>query len=251
MKILKFNLSGDFAFFKNESINDMYETYPHIHKPALLGMFGAILGYDGYAQTQKIFNKTDEENIFPEYYKKLKDIKVGIVPKEYSFPKIIENFNNSTGMFNRVADTRNGGKNGTNLIVEQVWLEKPSWDIYLIVDNPESEKIMDSIINSKSVYHLYLGINNHFADISDINVYEGIENKEKAIIINSIVKENEIKEIKGRVENEIMEIDFVLPFELSPRTNIYVKEFCKLTNSKVELVNQKAYKVDNKNVVFY
>ena len=230
MKILKFNLSGDFAFFKNESINDMYETYPHIHKPALLGLFGAMLGYDGYAQTQKIFNKTDEENIFPEYYKKLKDIKVGIVPKEYSFPKIIENFNNSTGMFNRVADTRNGGKNGTNLIVEQVWLEKPSWDIFLIVDNPESEKIMDSIINSKSVYHLYLGINNHFADISDINVYE---------------------EIKGRVENEIMEIDFVLPFELSPRTNIYVKEFCKLTNSKVELVNQKAYKIDNKNVVFY
>ena len=222
MKVLKFKLSGDFAFFKNESINDMYETYPHIHKPALLGMFGAILGYDGYAQTQKIFKKTDEENIFPEYYKKLKDIKVGIVPKEYSFPKIIENFNNSTGMFNRVADTRNGGKNGTNLI-----------------------------INSKSVYHLYLGINNHFADISDINVYEGIENKEKAIIINSIVKENEIKEIKGRVENEIMEIDFVLPFELSPRTNIYVKEFCKLTNSKVELVNQKAYKIDNKNVVFY
>ena len=225
MKVLKFKLSGDFAFFKNESINDMYETYPHIHKPALLGLFGAMLGYDGYAQTQKIFNKTDEENIFPEYYKKLKDIKVGIVPKEYSFPKIIENFNNSTGMFNRVADTRNGGKNGTNLIVEQVWLEKPSWDIFLIVDNPESEKIMDSIINSKSVYHLYLGINNHFADISDINVYEGIENKEKAIIINSIVKENEIKEIKGRVENEIMEIDFVLPFELSPRTNIYVKEF--------------------------
>lgn len=251
MKVLKFKLSGDFAFFKNESINDMYETYPHIHKPALLGLFGAMLGYDGYAQTQKIFNKTDEENIFPEYYKKLKDIKVGIVPKEYSFPKIIENFNNSTGMFNRVADTRNGGKNGTNLIVEQVWLEKPSWDIFLIVDNPETEKIMDSIINSKSVYHLYLGINNHFAVIDDIKVYELKENNEKQVVIDSIVKNDDVSEIKGRIENNITEIDFVLPFELSPKTNIYIKKECKISNAKVNLINGKAYNIDGKNIVFY
>ena len=57
MKVLKFNLSGDFAFFKNEVMNDIYDTYPHIHKPALLGLFGAILGYDGYAQTQKYLVK--------------------------------------------------------------------------------------------------------------------------------------------------------------------------------------------------
>ena len=251
MKILKFNLSGDFAFFKNESINDMYETYPHIHKPALLGMFGAILGYDGYAQTQKIFNKTDEVIVFPEYYKKLKDIKVGIVPKEYSFPKIIENFNNSTGMFNSVADAKNGGKNRVNLIVEQVWLEKTSWDIFLIVDNPESEKIMDSIINSKSVYHLYLGTNNHFAVIDDIKVYELKENNEKQVVIDSIVKSDDVSEIKGRIENNITEIDFVLPFELSPKTNIYIKKECKISNAKVNLIKGKAYNVDGKNIVFY
>ena len=36
----------------------MYDTYPHIHKPSLLGLFGAMLGYNGYAQTQKsIWNK--------------------------------------------------------------------------------------------------------------------------------------------------------------------------------------------------
>ena len=51
MKVLKFNLSGKFAFFKNEVMNDMYDTYPHIHKPSLLGLFGAMLGYNGYAQT--------------------------------------------------------------------------------------------------------------------------------------------------------------------------------------------------------
>lgn len=57
MKVLKFNLSGEFAFFKNETINDMYDTYPHIHKPSLLGLFGAMLGYNGYAQTQKVFGQ--------------------------------------------------------------------------------------------------------------------------------------------------------------------------------------------------
>ena len=49
MKALKFILSGKTAFFKVPMVNSVcYFTYGNIHKPALLGMFGAILGYKGY-----------------------------------------------------------------------------------------------------------------------------------------------------------------------------------------------------------
>ena len=51
MKTLRFTLSGKTAFFKKPEVNSyVYFTYGNIHKVALLGIFGAILGYGGYTQ---------------------------------------------------------------------------------------------------------------------------------------------------------------------------------------------------------
>ena len=277
MKVLKFNLSGDFAFFKNEVMNDIYDTYPHIHRPALLGLFGAILGYDGYAQTQKVFGKTD--NSYPEYYQKLKDLKVAIVPKKQSFTKILETFTNTTAMFNRVTvmdkkekdektnendeevkkvkDQKSDKKSGATLIVKQFWLEKPSWDIYLMVDNEESKKIEESILNFKTVYSLYLGANNHFANISDIGILEGKEITENSFIISSLIKADEIKAnlesmLTSRKEcKNLFYFNYILPTKLSSNNNIYQKEGFVLTNDLVGLRKNKAYNVNGVNVVFY
>ena len=49
MRSVKFKLKGRNAFFKKPEVNTYcYFTYGQIHKMALLGIFGAILGYDGY-----------------------------------------------------------------------------------------------------------------------------------------------------------------------------------------------------------
>lgn len=271
MKVLKFNLSGKFAFFKNEVMNDMYDTYPHIHKPALLGLFGAMLGYNGYAQTQKVFGKKEID--FPEYYEKLKDLKVAIVPKKQSFTKVLETFTNTTAMFNRVTvmkpkvkkeDTeevekkeekvkgeKTENKVGSNLIVQQFWLENPSWDIYLVVDNDESKKIEDSVLNYKSVYSLYLGANNHFANISDIGILEAKEITEKGVTINSLVKDEEVSVRTGNIKEDVYFYDYILPTLLSPKSNIYKKEDFILTNDTLEMRKNKAYNVNGVNVVFY
>lgn len=290
MKVLKFNLSGKFAFFKNEVMNDMYDTYPHIHKPALLGLFGAMLGYNGYAQTQKVFGTKEID--FPEYYEKLKDLKIAIVPKKQSFTKVLETFTNTTAMFNRVTvmkpkvkkeDTeeveekeekvkgeKTENKVGSNLIVQQFWLEKPSWDIYLVIDNDESKKIEDSVLNYKSVYSLYLGANNHFANISDIGILEAKEITEKGVTINSLVKDEEVVQMKvekilsARKSGEsvyfnsdlfrnkdVYFYDYILPTLLSPKSNVYKKEDFILTNDTLEMRKNKAYNVNGINVVFY
>ena len=48
MEAVRFTLSGRTAFFKKPEVNAYYYfTYSQIHKIALMGMFGAILGYDG------------------------------------------------------------------------------------------------------------------------------------------------------------------------------------------------------------
>ena len=45
MQALKFTLSGKTAFFKRPEVNTYYYfTFGNIHKVALLGIFGAILG---------------------------------------------------------------------------------------------------------------------------------------------------------------------------------------------------------------
>lgn len=64
MEILKFKLSGKSAFFKKPEVNTYYYfTYGNIHRVALLGILGAILGYKGYSQMQDILsNKKKKAN---------------------------------------------------------------------------------------------------------------------------------------------------------------------------------------------
>ena len=152
LKVLKFTLSGTHAFFKKPDVNAyIYFTYSNIHKIALLGLLGAIVGYKGYN------SQYEEGSTYPQFYEKLRHIKLGIVPsikkgfedksiKGY-FTKKVQTFNNTVGYAN---------KDG-NLIVKEQWIENPCWDIYLLLDNKESEKISDYIINSKSVFIPYLG----------------------------------------------------------------------------------------------
>ena len=80
MKALKFTLSGNSAFFKDNVINTVYLTYGNIHRVALLGMFGAILGYGGYSKQNDMLKKKNKKMPdYPEFYEKLKDIKISIV----------------------------------------------------------------------------------------------------------------------------------------------------------------------------
>ena len=143
MEVLKFTLKGKTAFFKMPEVNTYYYfTYGNIHKVVLLGIFGAILGYGGYSQWKK-----NDKHPYPEFYRKLADIGVAIVPKENTkgyINKKIQVFNNSVGY----ASTEKGG----NLVIKQQWLENPEWDIYVKIDRDEAQKIKESILSRKSVY---------------------------------------------------------------------------------------------------
>lgn len=49
-KLVSFDLKADFGFFKKPDINDIYLTYNMLHKPALLGILGAIVGLQGFQE---------------------------------------------------------------------------------------------------------------------------------------------------------------------------------------------------------
>ncbi|MFQ9583515.1 MAG: CRISPR-associated protein Cas5 [Blautia hansenii] len=84
MEILRFRLSGKNAFFKKPEVNTYcYFTYGNIHKVALLGMFGAILGYGGYSQMKGIGREKKQQQLtesFPEFYEKLQELQISILP---------------------------------------------------------------------------------------------------------------------------------------------------------------------------
>lgn len=169
MKAVKFTLSGKNAFFKKPEVNTYYYfTFGQIHKVALLGMFGAILGYDGYAQKKWTKIKKGQSIVkeFPEFYEKLNKLHISIVPQNERgyIPKKVQLFNNSVGYAS--------GEQGGNLIVKEQWLENPKWDIYVLIDCDKAEKLADSLKQKRCVYMPYLGKNDHPADIKNVQIVE-------------------------------------------------------------------------------
>lgn len=273
MEILRFKLSGKNAFFKKPEVNTYcYFTYGNIHKVALLGIFGAILGYSGYTQIQDMIKpkkkKTKLEPSYPEFYERLKDLKVAILPlnEKGNIPKKIQAFNNSVGYASR--------EQGGNLIVKEQWLENPAWEICVLIDCEEAEKLKDAIQNHKCVYYPYLGKNDHLADIEFISVDEAKLADGKEYIINSFIKkgdfsfsdydEEELEEDKHLSEEEIeayneFKYEEALPYTIDEYVNnyklerfVYTGSFVKIKNKEIYcLSQQKENKKERKYIVFY
>ena len=255
MKALKFTLSGNSAFFKDNVINTVYLTYGNIHRVALLGMFGAILGYGGYGKQNDMLKKKNKKiPDYPEFYEKLKDIKISIVSngKNGCFNKKLQTFNNSVGYASK--------EEGGNLIVKQFWLENPSWDIYILLDCDEAKKIADYIQNRKAIYLPYLGSNDHLANITDveiINIEKKTSSDNETIEILSMVKASDISDkkknafiIDDNMKKDIHKYSEYLPVALSKDLNQHEKEKMTITNMSV-ILKKSYYKVEDKNIVFY
>lgn len=249
MKILKFELSGQFAFFKNPEVNsNCYFTFNNIHKIALMGILGSILGLSGYNQQR--------ESDYPEFYEKLKSLKVSVVPKSDVCPnKKIQTFNNSTMFYNK-----GGDKFGANLIVKEEWIENPSWDIYIQINegNEIENELFSRITECRYVYVPYLGKNDHFANIINVEVF----NEENMKVIEDAsfkldsfyLKESYKESIDDFFEtgNNILRYREYLPYALSNQTNHYKYKVVEYSTGKIEPRNSdvKAFNINGINITF-
>jgi len=148
-KIVSFDLKASFGFLKKFDINeDIYLTYNCIHKPALLGIFGAIIGLKGYYQAY-----TENKNE-PEYFEKLKSMKIGIQPINSSngnFQKSVIVYNNSIGYASK--------EEGGNLIIKEQTLIAPNYRIYFLLQDEYSELIYNYLKKKEAEFIPYLGKN--------------------------------------------------------------------------------------------
>ncbi len=255
MQALKFNLSGKTAIFKRPDVNvHCYFTYSHIHKPALLGILGAICGFSGYNQ-QKTHNdkqiKEKQSDIleFPEFYEELKDIKISVIPKEPTFSVKKQKFNNSVGY----ASQEEGG----NLIVTEQWLENPAWEIFILLDESKAaEDLKQRFLNREFVFIPYLGKNDHFANITNIEIVdlEKVQNCSKIVSMVFANKIDKTEQDNNAWEDETNYFKYTerLPIALDGADNQYILEKFVFTNYKVILNSfEDIYSCKDINIAFF
>ncbi len=148
-KLISVDFKADFGFFRKPDANNTVNlSYNMLHKPALLGILGAIIGLQGY----------EKLNEFPEYYLKLKNLKVGIEPLNHdqgNFLKTVIKYSNTVGYANK----------GTTFLTEEATLIKPAYRVYLLLDleNEIHKKLFNNLKQGKTVFVPYFGKNEHFA----------------------------------------------------------------------------------------
>ena len=145
MKLISLDLKAVFAFFRipdtNATINLSYNI---IHRPAVLGVLGAIIGLDGYKEKGKL----------PQYYDLLKDVRIGVEPLNHdkgNYSKTNIKYSNTVGYANK----------GTNFLTEELTLVKPQYRIYLLLDedNGYQKHLIDNIRDGCAEFIPYLGKN--------------------------------------------------------------------------------------------
>jgi CRISPR-associated protein Cas5h len=253
VKAISFEVGGKTAFFKKPDVNTYaYFTYNNIHKPALLGMLGAIIGLGGYTQ---LYDKNrglkkgslGYDNGYPEFYQKLQYLKISIIPLSQNgyFSKKIQVFNNSVGY----ASFEQGG----NLIVREQWLENPKWQIIIIDDeSDEYNKLKNYLFSQKTVFMPYLGKNDHFADINQVNEIELTSiYEDEGIYIDSLFIKNSDK-IDGFQKDEQAPFLFqeVSPMRFQKDYHFYEYETLCFTNMELEEFPKDTFSYNNKNYSF-
>lgn len=242
MQALTFTLSGKTAMFKKPDINQTtYLTFSHIHKPALLGLLGALTGKKGYNHCYQ--TKAD----FPEYYDAFNELKIAVVPifepKRFCFSTTIQKFTNTTGFAS--------GEEGGVLIVKEQWLLNPKWKIFIQDDGSDAFKELVKALTLKETYfEPYLGKNDHPISISNVNLIELEKINDEWHSMHSLIKEEEVVDTKrnGRVMMNLYKE--YLPTKLQPKTCAYVEEPFILTNQLIK-TNQPCFTTESMNIIFY
>ena len=144
-KLISIDLKSDFGFFRKPDANNTVNlSYNMLHKPALLGIFGAIVGLEGYKEKGKI----------PQYYEVLNVLKIGIEPLDHekgNFQKTIIKYSNTVGYAN----------NGSTYLTEEATLIKPSYRVYVLLnlDDETQHLLYEYLKEDKAEYLPYFGKN--------------------------------------------------------------------------------------------
>lgn len=171
--LLSFDLQADFGFLRKPDVNEGISlTYNMLHRPALLGILGAIAGLAGYARKGE----------WPEYWHKLGHLRVGVAPLAYlgdeevrgnrprhergSFARTVVQYVNATGFAS--------GEAGGVWVLNENTLRRPAYRCYVLLNraNPVESLLYERLRAQEAEYVPYLGKNEHPVSWSAASVRE-------------------------------------------------------------------------------
>lgn len=196
-RLVSIDLRADFGFFKKPDLNDgILLSYNMIHKPSLIGIFGAVIGLGGYQRKGE----------FPEYYHAFKDLPIGIEPLAHergNYQKTSVKYTNTVGYAN--ADG--------NLLVEEMMLIRPAYRCYALLnlEIPEQSKLYEFLKEGKAEYIPYFGKNEYQANWLDGEgdvsfreyVFEKVDKMDSAAKVDSLFSIDSLKENKVNEDDEV------------------------------------------------
>ena len=172
-KLISFTIKADFGMFKKPDINDkIFITYNIIPKTYILGMLGSIMGYEGYAQNK-------DKTKMPEFYEKLKNIRVAIAPSD-----------KNGGIFKKEFILFNNTCNGETKNITEQTLVNPAYDIYIEID--EEHELIKRLEAKQAEFLPYMGKNEFplwWDDFHDHTIFEKVEQKEQFHVLTIIPKD--------------------------------------------------------------
>lgn len=246
--IISFDIKSNMGFFKKPDINDIYLTYNMLHKPALLGILGAILGFSGFQKSKEL----------PEYYTKLKNLLIGIEPLNHhngNYKKTIITYNNSVGY----ASHQTGG----NLLVTEQTLICPEYRCFILIDeeNEIHNILFDYINNYEAEFIPYMGKNEFSLWWYNVNEYKYYEFdfKHDFSISTIFIKNDPLKNQKAQptvslqniISNEQNSFAYFERLPVGYNETLFQYDFCDFAFTDWEITkNSKIsnlYEIDDKN----
>jgi hypothetical protein len=233
-KLISIDLHADFGCLKKPDTNDpVYLTFNMLHKPSLLGIFGAIVGLDGFSQPppkskkkgRQLDDHEHQKTVAP-YYEALKELKVSVRPiqKENGVcnPSFNGNFSKTTLTYNNSVGYANVQEKGpTTLMVTEQVLINPIYRCYVLFDkdNEIYQRLFNNLKNYETEYLPYLGKNEFSVWWDNWKEYgfEKFEPGEQPFRINSIfIKEQLVTKSKVRQPYKIAGNTSFMLFENLP-----------------------------------
>lgn len=223
-KLVSIDLYADFGCLKKPDTNDpVYLTFNMLHKPALLGILGAVAGLEGFREAppakkkkgKDLFSGEDEQPKVAVYYDALKGLKIGIRPLRHengNFSKTILTYNNGVGYANL---------DGGNLMVTEQMLIAPAYRCYMLFENDGDlfRELYQNLKNHDAEYLPYLGKNEFSAWWKDWREhdFQKFEPGERSFEIRSVfIKEEPVREGKARQAYKPASIPGFMFFENLP-----------------------------------
>lgn len=155
--------------------------------------------YD-FGELKEILKELKIELQYPEFYRKLKHLRVGIKPPEKNFPfnKIMNKYNSRNSYYYTIKDDKEAD---TANISEQL-LIKPTYRIYVYDENNEIlDELAKRIQDNNPIFMPYLGKNEFIITMKNLDIlHDVIPIKDRPTQIDSIFLRNENGEDKSNAK---------------------------------------------------